>query len=179
MRTFLILALAGVAVLVLFARSRPDTFRIERSTRIQAPPEAIFGYMADFHRLPAWLPYEQKDPDMERRYSGAPEGAGAVYDFAGDSQVGSGRMKIIELTPPTRVRMSLEMHKPMHAHNLIEFGLRPDGGATVVSWSMEGRKPFIAKLLGVFIDMDRMIGKDFEQGLANLKAVVEQPGGRA
>lgn len=178
MRTFFILAVAGVAALLLFARSRPHTFRIERSTRIEAPPEAIYGYMADFHRLPAWLPYEQKDPDMQRRYSGTPAGAGAVYDFAGDSSVGTGRMEIIELTPPTRVRMSLEMHKPMHARNLIEFGLRADGGATVVSWSMEGRNPFIARLLGIFIDMDRMIGKDFEQGLANLKAVVEQSGAR-
>lgn len=173
-RAVLILALVGVAVLLLYARTRPDTFRIERSTRIQAPPEQIYGYMADFRRFQAWLPYEHKDPDMERRYSGAPSGVGAVYDFAGDSQVGTGRMEILELTEPTRVRMSLDMVKPMEAHNIVEFGLRPDGDGTVASWAMEGQCPYIAKLLGIFINMDGMIGRDFEQGLANLKAVVEQ-----
>jgi uncharacterized protein YndB with AHSA1/START domain len=173
-RAFLVVALVAVVALLLYARTRPDAYRIERSTRIEAPPERIYGYMADFRGFQAWLPYEHKDPDMERRYSGAASGVGAVYEFAGDSRVGTGRMEILELTEPTRVRMSLDMLKPMEAHNIVEFSLRPDGDGTVVSWAMEGRNPYIAKLLGIFVNMDGMIGRDFEEGLATLKAVVEK-----
>lgn len=171
----LVVALGVVAVLVLAMR-RPDTFRIERTVAIDAPPERIFPLIADLRAFAGWSPFEAKDPAMKRAYSGPASGPGATYDFDGNNQVGKGRVRITGAEPPRRVTMTLDMHSPMEAHNVVEFTLAPSGGTTTVTWSMHGPSPFIGKLLGVFMDMDGMVGRDFEAGLAALKAAAEAPG---
>ena len=161
-----------VAVLLL-AATKPDTFRVQRATSIKAPPEKIYALIDDYHRWASWSPWEKRDPAMKRSYSGAPAGRGAVYEWAGNSKVGKGRMEIVEASPYSRVAIKLDFLKPMEAHNIAEFTLEPRGDSTVVTWSMDGRSPYLAKVMHVFFDMDRMVGKDFEAGLANLKAAAE------
>ena len=163
-----------IAALLIFAASRPDTFRVERSARIQAPPEEIFGLLEDFRRWPAWSPWEKLDPAMKRTLSGAERGRGAVYAWEGNDDVGKGRMEIVESNPPSRLVIKLDFLEPFEAHNTTEFTLRANDGATDLNWAMSGPNLFITKLFGLFVSMDEMIGKDFEQGLANLKAVAER-----
>ena len=165
--------LAVVAVLVL-AATKPDNFRVQRSARIDAPPERIFPFINDFHRWTAWSPYEKKDPGMKRSYSGTESGRGSVYEWAGNSTVGSGRMEIVESSAPSRVAIKLDFLKPFEGHNIATFAMEPAGGATQVTWTMDGPTPFIGKIMHVFINMDRMVGTDFEAGLANLKTAAEQ-----
>jgi hypothetical protein len=156
-----------------YAATRPDTLRVERSAAINAPAERIAPLIADLHRWTEWSAYETKDPDMKRTYSGANAGVGAVYMWEGDSNVGSGRMEIVEASA-AKVRITLDFVSPLEGHNVAEFALEPNGNATNVRWAMDGPSPFIGKLLGVFIDMDKMVGQDFEIGLANLKALAEK-----
>ena len=161
-----------VAVLV-FAATKPDTFQVQRTVSIAAPPETIFPLINDFRSWGAWSPYEKKDPAMKRTYSGAERGPGSVYGWEGNGQVGKGRIEIAGSTPPSTVVIKMDMIKPIAAHNVIEFRLQPNGRSTSVTWAMQGRTPYISKLMSVFFDMDRMIGNDFEAGLANLKSVAE------
>lgn len=169
----LIVIVALVVGLLGYAATRTDTFRVERSTRIKAPPEVAFVLVDDFKRWTAWSPYEHRDPALERTYSGAESGRGAIYAWNGDKNVGQGRMEITESTPSSRVAMDLEFIRPFAARNIAEFTFVPDGDYTIVTWAMWGPSPFISKLMGVFVNFDRMIGKDFEAGLAKLKAVAE------
>jgi uncharacterized protein YndB with AHSA1/START domain len=169
----LILLVAIVVVLVVAAR-KPAGFRIERATSIKAPPDKIFALINDFRNWRAWSPWERMDPNLRRSYSGAERGEGAVYEWEGNSKVGKGRMEIVEAPPPSRVAIKLDFLKPFEAHNTAEFTLVPRGDATEVTWAMHGPNLFIGKVMGVFMSMDRMIGKDFEAGLANLKAAAEQ-----
>ena len=168
----LVIVVLVVAVL-LYAATRPDTFRIQRATRINAPPEKIFALINDYHRWGSWSPYEKLDPDMKRTYSGAAYGTGAVYEWEGNSKAGKGRMEIADSLSPSQVAIKLDFVKPFEAHNLVQFTLQPTGGSTDVTWAMQGPSPYMMKLMHVFINMDRMVGKDFEVGLANLKAVAE------
>lgn len=179
-RLVLILAILLVVLLsglLIFAATRPDTFRIERSTSIKAPPDRIFVFIEDFHRWGLWSPYEKMDPSMQRNFSGAATGKGAVYSWSSD-KVGAGRMEITDLEPPSRVKIKLDFSKPFESHNTAEFILTPIGDAanqtTKVTWAMYGPNLFIGKIMGIFVDTDRMIGRDFETGLANLKAQAEQ-----
>jgi len=172
-RTIAMLALAGIAVVLVYAATRPDTFRVERTTSIHAPAAKIQPLIADLRAFNTWNPYERKDPALKGSYRGAPSGPGAAYDFEGNKDVGKGSIEIVE-TSPTRVAMKLDMLAPFEAHNLVEFTLVPRGDATEVTWAMRGASPFVARLIGVFVDMDRMIGRDFEAGLANLKAAAER-----
>ena len=167
-----VLIVVVVAVLAL-AASKPDTFRVQRSTTIKAPPEKIFPLINDFQRWGSWSPWEKMDPAMNRRHSGAPSGTGAVYEWEGNKKVGQGRMEIIESAPPRNVALKLDFLKPFEAHNTTEFALEPKGDATSVTWTMHGPAPFMSKLMTVFVSMDRMVGKDFETGLANMKAIAE------
>ena len=162
-----------LAALLVYASTRPDTFRVERSTRIHAPPEKIYAVMSDFRRFPEWSPYEHRDPAMRRTLGATTSGPGAVYEWAGNSQVGSGRMEITAVSPPSSVTIKLDMIKPMEGHNIVEFTLTPEGESTTVTWAMHGPSPFISKLMGLFINMDRMIGTDFETGLTTLKTTIE------
>lgn len=163
-----------VVALLAYAATRPDTLHVERAASIMAPPEKIFPLISDFHSWASWSPYEKRDPGMKRTYSGAAQGKGAVYEWDGNSEVGQGRMEITDAPDPSRVTIKLDFIEPFEGHNVAEFALVPQGGATNVTWSMDGPSPYIGKLMGVFIDMDTMIGNDFEAGLANLKAIAEK-----
>jgi len=170
----------GIAVVVLvvgvlaFAATRPDDFTVQRSIAIKAEPAKIYPLLVDFRQWPAWSPWEKLDPTMKRTLSGSASGTGAVYAWDGSSKVGAGRMEIKEAAP-AKVVIQLDFLKPFEAHNTADFTLapRPDS-ITEVTWQMRGPAPFISKLMGVFVDMDKMIGKDFEAGLANLKTAVEK-----
>ena len=162
-----------IAVILVLASSRPDSFRVERSAQISAPPEKILSHVNDFHQWSAWSPYEKLDPAMKRTYAGAAAGKGAVYEWEGNSKAGQGRMQIIA-AQPTRTAIQLDFIKPFRSSSIAAFTAQPQGATTRVTWSMEGPSPFITKALGLFFNMDRMIGGDFETGLANLKAVAEQ-----
>ena len=168
----IVLVVAGVAAYA--AVTQPDTFRVSRSLDISAPPEKIYSILSDFHRSPEWSPYEKLDPDMKRTHSGAASGKGAVYAWDGDSNAGAGRMEIVEATPGQSVTLKLDFTRPFEATNFVEYKLQPKGSATQVSWDMHGPMPFISKVMCVFVDLDTMIGKDFETGLANLKTLAEK-----
>lgn len=169
------LGLAGIVLVVLaVAATRPDSFRVQRSLEIKAPAEKIAGQIGDFHAWGAWSPYEKLDPRMQRDFGGAPQGVGATYAWSGNDKVGAGRMEILEDTPQ-RVKIKLDFIKPFEGHNTAEFTLQPQGDTTLVTWAMYGPAPFVSKLMGLFFDMDRMIGKDFESGLQSLKVQAEKP----
>ncbi|HEX2198788.1 MAG TPA: SRPBCC family protein [Burkholderiales bacterium] len=167
----LVLLLAAVLVV---AATRPDNFSVRRAASIEAPPEKIFPLINDFTRWNAWSPYEKKDPAMKRSFSGPAAGKGAVYAWQGNGDVGQGRMEIADAVAPARVTLKLDFVKPFEAHNKVDFTLEPKGGATEVTWAMDGPMPFISKVVTLFVDMDRMVGGDFEAGLANLKAIAEK-----
>lgn len=164
----------GIAGILAYAATKPDTFRVQRAASIKAPPEKIFPLLNDLRNFASWSPYEKKDPAMQRMYSGPPSGKGAVYEWDGDKNVGRGRLAIANSSPPSRVTLHLDMMRPLEAHNLVEFTLEPRGDATDVTWAMNGHVPYIAKIVHVFLNVDKMVGQDFEAGLANLKAVAER-----
>ena len=171
--TIAIVVIVLVAVVLALAARRPNEFTVTRMTRVRATADRIFPYIADFHRWVAWSPWEKMDPAMRRSYSGAPSGTGSVYEWQGNSKVGMGRMEITQLTPPTSATVKLDFLKPFEAHNVAAFTLAPAGDGTDVTWTMSGPSPFVTKVMGVFFNMDEMVGKDFERGLANLKSVAE------
>ncbi len=166
--------LATIAAILVYAATRPDSFRVERSTAMNAPPEKIFPYIDGLKRWTAWSPYEGRDPGMKRAYSGSESGKGAVYEWDGNDNVGKGRMEIVDSTPPHRVVIKLDFLKPFEGHNMAELTVEPKGGQTIVTWAMYGPSTFMTKLIGTFMDMDDMIGRDFAAGLAKLKTVVEK-----
>lgn len=170
----LLVLLIAVAALLIYAATRPDTFGVQRTTRVNASPEKIFPLINDFQHFRAWSPYEKLDPAMTRTLSGAASGIGAVYAWEGKGNAGAGRMEIVESVPPFRVAIRLDFSKPFKAHNVVEFTLAPEGKGTNVTWAMHGRSPYMAKVMHVVFNMDRMIGSDFEAGLANLKALAER-----
>jgi hypothetical protein len=162
-----------IAGVLAYAATKPDTFRVQRAASIKAPPEKIAAALGDFHGWEAWSPWEKMDPAMKRNYSGAAKGKGAVYTWEGNSKVGQGRMEITDAAP-SRVAMDLDFVKPFEAHNKVVFTLVPKGDATEVIWAMQGPVPYMAKIVHVFMDVDSMVGKDFEAGLANLKTLSEK-----
>lgn len=163
-----------VAVLLVYASTRPDRFRIERSTLIDAPASQIYPHLMDFHAWRAWSPYEMRDPDMSRVYGGAEKGVGATYAWEGNSNVGSGSMEILEANEPSRLVIDLNFTAPMKARNTAIFTLTPEENGTRVTWAMEGEANLVAKTMQIFMDMDKMVGPDFETGLATLKSEVEE-----
>jgi K+-transporting ATPase KdpF subunit len=163
-----------LAAVLVYAATRPDTFRVQRTTAVKAPPAKIYALINDLRGWGAWSPYEKKDPAMKRTYGGTPSGKGAVYEWEGDHNVGKGRMEITDTSPPSRVTINLDFVKPFETRNIVEFTLEPQGDSTNVTWAMHGPSPYIAKVMHVFFDMDSMVGNDFETGLANLKAIAEK-----
>lgn len=174
MLAFAAIIVLALAVVVCLALSRSKTFTVQRTTEIAAPPERIYAEIEDFHRWAAWSPWDNMDPTMQKTYSGAAKGVGAVYDWAGQKKVGVGRMSITGVQPVERVNIDLEFQKPFPARNDVVFSLIPEGGVTRVSWAMHGSSPFMFRVMGVFMDMDAMIGKDFEHGLRNLRDLTEK-----
>ena len=172
-----VVALAVLAVLGL-AASKPDTFQVQRSTTIQAPPDKIFPLINDFKRWPEWSPWEALDPAMQRSLSGAASGPGAIYAWEGNKEVGAGRMEILQAATPSKISIKLDFIRPFEGHNTTDFSLTPAADSanpgTTVTWLMQGPTPFVSKLMQVFVSMDRLIGKDFEAGLAKMKAVAER-----
>lgn len=171
-KTMALLALAAIAAVLVLAAMKPAGFRVERSIRIQAPPERVFGFIDDLGRMKAWNPYERKDPALRGNFGARTAGPGASYAWESD-KVGAGSMTIVESTAPSRITMRLDFLKPFAATNTAEYTLRPEAGGTQVSWAMHGPNTFLSKLMQVFFSFDTMIGKDFEDGLNNLKALAE------
>ena len=167
----LALVLGGLAA---FIATRPSEFLIVRTRTFAAPPEVVFDYVSDFHRWTEWSPWEKLDPDLVRTHSGAPSGKGAIYEWSGNKKVGKGRMEIIGEQPPNRLDIKLDFLAPFEAHNQSVMTLEPGGAGTRMVWTMNGHANFMTKLMSVFMNMDKLIGADFERGLANLKAVVER-----
>jgi len=165
---------AIVAAILVFAATKPDTFRVQRRASIKAPPEKIFALINDFNRWNAWSPWEKKDPSMKRSFGAVAVGKGASYAWEGNKEVGQGKMEITDSEPASKISIKLDFLKPFEAHNMVDFTLEPQGGATLVTWSMQGPAPYAAKIMHVFFDMDSMVGKDFDEGLANLKAIAEK-----
>ena len=174
LKTIAIVVAVLVGALLAFAATKPDSFRVQRTASIKAPPEKIFPLINDLHSWGAWSPWEKLDPAMKRTHSGAASGKGAVYAWAGNGEVGAGRMEIVAASPPSAVRIKLDFLKPFEAQNFAEFTLEPNGDATNVTWAMYGPSNYVSKLMSVFLSMDSMIGKSFEAGLANLKAATEK-----
>ena len=168
-----ILAIAAAAILII-AANKPQTLRVQRAIGIEAPAEKIFPLISDFHQWLKWSPYEQKDPAMKRTYGGADSGKGATYAWDGDKNVGSGRMEILEATAPSKVVIKLDFFKPFEGHNTAEFTMLPQGDGTHVTWVMHGPANFMSRLMQVFLNLDKMIGRDFEAGLARLKTITEK-----
>ena len=163
-----------IAGVLIYAATKPDSFGVQRSTTIKAPPEKVFALVNDLQQWRSWSPYENKDPAMKRSFSGPAAGKGAAYAWEGNKEVGQGRMEISGTTPPNLVTIQLDFIKPFEGHNRVDFKFEPQADATQVTWAMNGPAPYITKLMGTFFDMDKMIGKDFEVGLANLKAAAEK-----
>lgn len=173
-KTIAIAVVVLLAALLGFAATRPDTFRVQRATSVKAPPEKIFALINDFHSWDSWSPWEKMDPTMKRTHSGAANGKGAVYEWEGNNKVGKGRMEIMDTSPPSKVTIKLDFVKPFEGHNIAEFTLEAKGDSTNVTWAMYGPSPYIARVMGIFFNMDNLIGKDFETGLANIKTVAEK-----
>ena len=167
------LLVVAIAIVLILAAIKPGRFSVRRDIVVRAPAEKIFPLIADFHRWGSWSPYENKDPAMKRTYGGAASGKGAVYAWEGNKNVGSGRMEITDVSAPSKVVIKLDFFVPFEAHNTAEFTMLPQGNATNVTWLMHGPAPFISKLMQVFMNIDKMVGKDFEVGLANLKKLAE------
>jgi uncharacterized protein YndB with AHSA1/START domain len=163
-----------IAAVLVFAATKPDTFRVERAMSIKAPPEKVFALIDDFQRWGSWSAWEKVDPAMKRTYSGAATGKGAVYAWEGDGSIGAGRMEITEASPPSKVTIQLDFLKPIEGHNVAEFTLDAKGDSTNVTWAMHGPNRYIGKVISIFLSMDRMIGEKFEQSLVNLKSIAEK-----
>lgn len=179
-KTIALVLLAALGLFLAFAATRPDTFRVERSRVISAPPERVYSLIHDLRQFNTWNPYERKDPAAKGVYSATTTGPGARYAWQGD-KVGTGSMEIVDASAPARVAMKLDFVAPFEAHNQVEFTLQPEGAgatrSTRVTWTMHGPVPYLAKIAHLFFNMDRMVGQDFEDGLTNLQAVAQQPAG--
>lgn len=172
----LLILVLVVAALLVYASTRPDTFRIERSIRIAATIVQVAEQIDDFHKWGHWSPWEKLDPTMTRSFSGAGAGVGAVYEWDSKGKAGAGRMEITEMRAGAErglIAIKLEFFKPWKAVNTAEFVMTPTEAGTDLRWAMFGPSPLMSKVMGVFIDLDRMVGKDFEAGLAALKRDAE------
>ena len=177
MLAYIAIGLAALFVLFLIVVAmQPSGFRIARSASIAAPPATVFGLVNDFHKWGAWSPWEKLDPALKRTYEGPAAGPGAIYSWTGDKRVGEGRMTILESRASELIRIKLEFLKPFKATNTAEFAFKPEGAGTRVEWTMTGTNNFVFKAFGLFMNMDKMIGADFEKGLAAMKAAAEGSG---
>ena len=174
MLNVILLLVVLIVALLVYATTRPNSFSVQRSTRIQAPAQTVWPLLTDFHRWPEWSPWEKLDPAMQRTHSGSATGVGAIYEWTGNKRVGAGRMEITGAQAHARVNIKLDFIRPFKSSNVAEYTLASQGGATDVTWAMSGPATFITKLMGIFVSMDKMVGKDFEEGLAKMKTVAEK-----
>lgn len=169
--------LIGLAVVVVIFAAvvamQPDDFSVTRSATMSAPPAAIFAQVNDLHKWEAWSPWAKLDPNAKSSYAGAPEGVGASMSWAGNMQVGEGTMTITKSQPSESIEFKLDFLKPMEGTNIAEFTFKPEGNQTNVTWTMSGKRNFIAKAMGLIFNCEKMVGEQFEKGLGNLKAIVE------
>jgi carbon monoxide dehydrogenase subunit G len=173
LKTILIVVVVAVIAILVFAAAKPATYHVERSATIAATPDKITPLLNDFHNWNQWSPWAKLDPNMHVSYTGAPAGPGAVYEWEGNSKVGKGRMEIVA-TEPTLTSIKLDFLAPFASHNRTNFFLQPEGSTTRVTWTMDGPNTFATKVMSVFGSMDRMIGKDFDTGLTQLKSTAEK-----
>ncbi len=164
----------GIVGLLAYASTKPDISRVARSVQIQAPADRVFPLINNLPAWQTWSPYEKKDPDMQRSFTGPAAGVGAKYAWAGDRNIGEGRMEIVESTAPSKVAIRLEFLKPFQHTAMADFTLQPTGGGTTVTWAMTGPANLMSKVMSIFFDFDTMIGRDFVAGLADLKALAEK-----
>jgi hypothetical protein len=162
-----------VVVFIVVVAMQPSVFRVARSATMSAPAPAVFAQVNDFHKWEAWNPWGKIDPAMKQTYEGAPAGPGAIYTWVGNKNVGEGRMTLTESRPSDLIRIKLEFFKPFAGTNIAEFTFKPAGNQTAVTWSMTGKNNFMAKAIHLFMNMDKMIGGQFEMGLAQMKSIVE------
>ncbi len=174
LKVIAVVLLLVIGALLIYAATKPDSFRIERSTTIKAPPDKVFALINDFHQWEAWSPWEKIDPALKRTYSGAASGVGAVYEWAGNKDIGQGRMEITESTASSKVALKLDFVTPFEAHNFVDFTLTPQGDSTKVTQAMYGPSPYVSKLMTIFFSMEKLVGSKYEEGLANLKALAEK-----
>jgi uncharacterized protein YndB with AHSA1/START domain len=160
--------------ILIYGAFKPGAFRVERTITIHAPAEKIFPFVNDYHNWAGWSPYENLDPNMKRTFAGAPSGIGAVYEWEGNRNAGKGRMEITDSVPNSKVSIKLDFAAPMEGHDFVEFTLRPKGNATDVTWAMSGPLTYPGRVMTIFVSMDKLIGKDFDAGLANLKKAAEK-----
>lgn len=169
----LVLVVLVVGVLIL-ASTKPAIFTVQRTLNVAAEPEKVLTHVRDFHRWKDWSPYEKLDPNLKRTFSGSEKDVGAIYEWEGNDKAGKGRMEVVE-SAPTKVAINLDFFQPFECHgNVAEFTAVPDGKSTKVTWKMTGPNLFVGKVMSVFMDMDKMVGQDFEVGLANLKGLAEK-----
>jgi len=173
LRKILVALLVIVVVLVAVIAMQPSEFRVTRATTIAAPAPVVFGQVDNFHKWQAWNPWGKLDPAAKQTSEGSPAGAGAIYAWSGNSQVGEGRMTMVESRPSDLIRIKLEFFKPIAGTSTAEFTFKPEGDQTAVTWTMTGTNGFVAKAMCLVVNMDRMIGDQFEKGLADMKAVAE------
>lgn len=174
LKTILIVVVVLMAAWLGFAATRPDTFEVQRSITVKAPPDKLFALIDNLHNFNRWNPFLAKDPQLEASHSGPPAGPGASFAWQGNKDIGKGSMTVTRSQAPTQVLMDLHIVEPFEALNQVEFTLQPDAAATQVTWALRGPSPTISKVMGLVFNMDRMIGTDFEVGLAQLKALAEQ-----
>ena len=172
LKTILLAVVLLVALVLIYAATRPGSFRLERSTVIAAPPDKVFALISDLRQFNTWNPFAKIDPDQQITYEAVTAGPGAAYRWV-STKSGAGRMEITEVQAPQRVAIKLDFSKPFEAHNQVEFTIAADGAGSRVTWAMFGPMAYLNKLISVFVSMDKMVGGDFERGLANLKAMAE------
>jgi hypothetical protein len=163
-----------VAICCVVVAMQPAHYHVERSATLNVPALAAFNLVNDFHKRDAWSPWAKLDPNMKTSYEGAPAGNGAVYSWTGNSDVGEGRMTITDSKPGEMIKIKLEFIKPFAATNATVFAFRPQGNQTAVTWTMDGDNNFMGKAFGLFMNMDKMVGKDFEKGLAQMKSIADK-----
>jgi carbon monoxide dehydrogenase subunit G len=174
-----VLAVVGLVILAILviAGFRSGTIQIERSRSIQASPDKVFALIDDFHNWKQWAPQDVEDPAMKRTFSGPEHGLGAASEWSGSGKSGKGRMLIVESEPPKKILIKVDFVKPFEAHNVNEFTLESAGASTLVTWKMHGTNAYFMKVMGIFMNMDRVMGEHFERGLDNLKIVCERQTG--
>jgi len=169
-----IIVLVIIVCILIYAFIRPDTFSVVRQLKIDAVPEKVFAEVNDFNRWKFWSPWETKDPAMQRKFSGASVGVGTIYEWNGNKDVGRGRMEITESDVPKKIIIKLDFFKPFEAHNIADFTFTKEGEGTLVTWEMRGPQAFMSKLICIFMDMDKMVGNNFEAGLNTMKKLAEK-----